>query len=194
MPDTTHPEGVPLNVWICPTGTGSALRRHVAARLVDTYSSKGSVVADLAPGRGEVFAAIVAAGRSAMALRGARGRGRCRVSPLDELSETADLAIAIPPATSLGSTSAPDFSPPAGVMAGRAARVLSSGGYLAMAVTSARRRSDPVAASVAAVTAHDFVYFQHVVALVAIGAGTRRFENDRRGVGHVDVVVFRRVA
>ena len=98
MPETTntHPEGVPLNIWLVPAGPGggSAIRYDLAARAVDAYSPEGGLVADLVPGDDEALVAAVVAGRGVASLS-----DDAEVPAL--AYDAADLALGLPAAEGL---------------------------------------------------------------------------------------------
>lgn len=172
MPHPTHPEGVPLDVWLFSRDeppTGAVIRRHLAARLVVTYSRAGGVVVDLAPEGGEVLAVATEAGRRVVVAPATGSRGRRPVSP-DGVTGTADLAIVLPPASHLAPLR--PHSLPAeevGVLCRRAAPCLRSGGVVvvgSLGGTAAGDR-DPLAEAVNAAASAGLAYFQHVVAVMA---------------------------
>jgi hypothetical protein len=201
MPNTTHSDRVPLNIWLpeearTPT-SGSAVRRHIADRLIETYSPPGGVVVDLCPGRGEVLAAASNAGRGAVVLQLPPGCARRPEPPtLDAVAGTADLAVALPFASDLWPPRAHPLSAvAAGVLSRRAAPLLRPGGVLVLATlgrTAATRR-DPASGTVAAGGQAGLACYQHVVALLVhelaahCGAPESRC---RRRLAHADLLVF----
>lgn len=197
MPHPTEPEGVPLNVWLLSTQhCGRAVRRHLAADAVDTYTAVGGVVIDLLPGRGEAVAAARAAGRNAMTMPAASGcDGRRRLAALSRAEGSADLVLALPAAMALVTTHTRPFPSLAGrVLAGQAARLLRPGGHLVVGVMGTRASgADPITDAVAAITAEGFIYFQHVVVLLRSDLNDNRAGvAEGRAVFHVDLLVFER--
>ena len=177
MPHPTHPEGVPLDVWLFnqdEAPSGAVIRRHLAARLVVTYSPAGGVVVDLAPEGGEVLAVATEAGRRVVVVPTTGSRGR-RPSSLDAVTGTADLAIVLPPASCLAPLR--PHSLPAeevGVLCRRVVPRLRSGGVVvvgSLGGTAAGDR-DPLAEAVNAAASAGLAYFQHVVAIMAIDLHT----------------------
>lgn len=174
MPKTTntHPEGVPLNIWLLPAGPGggSAMRYDLAARAVDAYSPKGGLVADLVPGDGEALVAAVVAGRGVASL-GDDGEVPAAAD------ETADLALAFAAAEGLHHR-----VPSAcfGRVAARAAAVLRPGGFLVASVGHGDAGGDPVTDAVEAAASEGLAFFQHVVAVLC----------DTNPTGHLSVLVF----
>jgi hypothetical protein len=172
MPKTTntHPEGVPLNIWLIPRSPGSesATRYDLAARAVDAYSPAGGHVADLVPGDGEALVAAVVAGRGVASLS---DDGTVPAAAY----ETADLALGLPAA---------DEPRPAGArfgrLAARAAAVLRPGGFLVAAVGAKDGSGDPMTEAVDAAAKEGLAFFQHVVAVVC----------DPEPISHVNVLVF----
>jgi hypothetical protein len=192
MPETTntHPEGVPLNIWLVAAhrGDGSSIRHRLAAEAVEAYSPPGGLVVDLYPGRGEGLAAAAAAGRGSVVLpRACASAGRCRAAATAELAGTADLVLALPGTDRLRPLRPHPLSPQAArVLAAQAAGLLHPGGFLVVgSVPVPGTGRDPVSEAVEAATAEGFSYFQHVVALLCD-------EADDRPSGHVDVLVFAR--
>lgn len=193
---TTDPKAVPLNVWVPePAPTGTALRRHLAARLVETYSAPASVVIDLCPERGEVLAAAASAARGVVALRQPPGcAGRPRPPALEALAGAAALAVALPPASHLVPPRPhPVSATAAKVLCRRAAPLLAVGGYLVIGTLGrgAGSRPDPISAAVGAAAEAGLDYHQHLVVLLdserdpapsATGSGRR--------LAHADLLVF----
>ncbi|PLS74890.1 MAG: hypothetical protein CYG61_10250 [Actinobacteria bacterium] len=177
MPHPTHPEGVPLDVWLFnqdEAPSGAVIRRHLAARLVVTYSPAGGVVVDLAPEGTEVVAAATEAGRCVVVAPITGSRGRRPVSP-DAVTGTADLAIVLPPASCLAPLQ--PHSLPAdevGVLCRRAVPRLRSGGVLVVGSLggTADGDRDPLAEAVNAAASAGLAYFQHVVAVMAFDLHT----------------------
>ena len=216
MPTVTESEGVPLDVWLFdkPTPTTAlALRRQVAARLIDSYSPPGGVVVDLAPGAGEALAAATAAGRSAVAISSPPELGcRRRPAALDELRGMADLVLVLPPATRLAPLQPHAVSGAAmSALCRRAAPLLGAGGVLVLGALPGPHNGnvDPLAAAVDAGASVGLSYLQHVVVVIAsadaageeppsgpvpsVGRVELAGADDRRRVDHVDLVVLRRV-
>lgn len=196
MTDSTQPDRVPLNLWLCPGDDGSASRHHLAVRAVETFSPRDGIVVDLVGRRGEVLAAAATTGRHALVLPAASPcQGRPRVSVLTHLRGTADLALALPAAISLRPPTRPTMSSrAAAVIAAQAATVLRPGGYLVVVTAPAGPGSDPVSTAVAAVSACGFAYFQHVVAVVEPATPHDIAAGDGRVVAHLDVLAFCRRA
>src|SRR5439155_20974167 len=132
----------------CPPG-GSALRRTLAARLVETYSSPGAVIADLVTGRGETIAAAAAAGRKAVALHSRRGDGPRRPK-VKAVADAIDLAIALPPACCLWPPRAhPLSAATARILTRRTAPLLRPGAFLVLSSLGREHGSeDPVTGTV----------------------------------------------
>jgi hypothetical protein len=173
MPKTTntHPEGVPLNIWLIPRGPGgeSAMRYDLAARAVDAYSPAGGLVADLVPGDGEALVAAVVAGRGVASLP---GDGAVPAGAY----ETADVALGLPAADGPRPAASTSF----GRLAARAAAVLRPGGFLVAAVGAKDASGDPVTEAVGAAAEEGLAFFQHVVAVVC----------DPDPTNHINVLVF----
>lgn len=173
MPKTTntHPEGVPLNIWLIPGSPGgeSATRYDLAARAVDAYSPAGGLVADLVPGDGEALVAAVVAGRGVASLPddGAVPAGA---------DEAADLALGMPAAEGPRPAASNCF----GQLAARATAVLRPGGFLVAAVSTKDGSGDPVTEAVDAAAEEGLAFFQHVIAVVC----------DPEPVSHINVLVF----
>ena len=198
MPTTTHREGVPLNIWLPDPAnnpsSGSAVRRQVADRLVETYSPPDGVVLDLFPGRGEVLAAAATAGRGAVCLRVPPScAGRAKTPALDAVESVADLAVAIPPATHLQPPRAhPMSTVAAGVLSRLAAPILRPGGFLVLGTlgrTPGGRR-DPASGAVSAVAAAGLAYYQHLVVLLSTELDSEGTSSGMRQLAHVDLLVF----
>ena len=177
MPHPTHPEGVPLDVWLFKQDegpTGTVIRRQLAARLVVTFSPAGGVVVDLAPEGGEVLAVATEAGRRVVVAPTTGSPGRRPVSPA-AVTGTADLAIVLPPASCLAPLR-PDSLPAqeVGVLCRRVAPWLRSGGVLVVGSLggAAAGDRDPLADAVNAAASAGLAYFQHVVAVMAIDLHT----------------------
>lgn len=172
MPHPTHPEGVPLDVWLFnqdEAPSGAVIRRHLAARLVVTYSPADGVVVDIAPEGAEVLAAATEAGRRAV-VAPTTGSRRRRPSSLDAVTGTADLAIVLPPASCLAPLR--PHSLPAqevGVLCRRVAPCLRSGGVWVVGSLggAATGDHDQLADAVNAAASAGLAYFQHVVAVMA---------------------------
>ena len=201
MSTTTRSDAVPLNIWLpdeaeTPT-SGSDVRRHIADRVIETYSPPGGVIVDLAPGRGEVLAAAAKAGRAAVVLHLPPGCARRpEPPPLDAVKGTADLAIVVPPASHLRPPRAhPLSATAAGVASRQAAPLLRTGGFLVLGSLgcTAAARLDPVSNAVSAAGQAGLAYYQHVVALLvheldaSPGATGSR---GRRRLAHADLLVF----
>lgn len=175
MSNPAHPEGVPLNIWlfnnesapVSPTG----LRRHLAARLIDAYSPPGGVVVDLAPGRGEVLAAAVEAGRSAVvSTTAALCKGRWKPAALDSATDSADVVVALPPAKHLAPLRPHSVSSFAlEILLRRAAPLLRPGGFMVVGFVggAAVAHRDRLAVAVNAAASEGLSYFQHIVAVLA---------------------------
>ena len=200
MPITAQPEAVPLNIWVAEQApTASGVRRGLAARIIEAYSSPGGVVLDFSPGRGEVLAAAASTGRGAVALRHPPGcAGRPRVPELDALHDSAELAVALPPASHLSPPrSHPLSAAAAAIVCRRAAPLLRPGGYLVVGTLgrAAGGRRDPVTGAVAAATGAGLRYYQHLVALLdadLVSGGVPA--GGRRRLAHADLLVFTRSA
>jgi hypothetical protein len=173
MPKTTntHPEGVPLNIWLIPRSPGgeSVTRYDLAARAVDAYSPAGGLVADLVPGDGEALVAAVVAGRGVASLP---DDGTLPAAAY----ETADLALGLPAAGGPRPAASTSF----GRLAARAAFALRPGGFLVVAVGTKDGSGDPVTEAVDAAAVDGLAFFQHVVAVVC----------DREPISHINVLVF----
>lgn len=201
MPKPIHPEGVPLDVWLCSQDaapTGHALRAHLARRLIDAYSPPEGFVADLAPGRGEGTAAAIGAGRRCVPRVLALGRaGRGSAAPRAVIAVVADLVLALPPASHLAPLRPhTPCRPPAEATARRAAALLRPGGFLVLGTLGGSQAGDPVTAAVEAASEAGLAYFQHVVAVIPSdldGTDDDAAGAERR-LAHVDLVVFKRPA
>lgn len=198
MPTTADPRSVPLNIWVAdPAATATGVRRQLASRLVETYSSPRGVIVDLSPGRGEVLAAASSAGRGAVALRQPPGcAGRPRTPALDAMQETAELAIALPPASHLRPPRPHPLSgAAAAILARRAEPLLRPGGYLVVGTLgrASGARRDPVSCAVAAATQAGLSYYQHLVILLEHELDRETPPKNRRGrQAHADLLVFTR--
>lgn len=192
MPDT-HPEGVPLNIWPCPPGSGSRIRQETAAKAIAAYAPTGGTVVDLHPGDGECLAAAASSGRNAVVLPMASlTEGRWRCAAVRGLAGVADVVLALPPAARLVPPRACGSSSlAAAALAEQAAMLLRPGGFFVLGVVPREGRDD-VAEAVAAVTAGCFSYFQHIVALLA--SPEHCGEDEARRVAHADLLVFERRA
>lgn len=203
MPTTADPRSVPLNIWPAdPAANATGVRRQLAALLVETYSPPAGAVLDLCPGRGEVLAAATSAGRGAVALRQPPGcAGRPRTPALDAIAGTADLVVALPPASHLRPARPHPISPTAAkIMARRAAPLLRPGGYLVLGTLGHTREEarDPVTCAVAGATGAGLAYYQHLVVLLDVDLdrepATAALEDRRGRLAHADLVVFTRTA
>lgn len=177
MPNTTQPEGVPLDVWLFTheaPATNADLRRRMAARLIDSYSSPGGVVVDLDPGRGEVLAAATEAGRSAAVMLGhSLCEGRAGPAVLEALQASAELVVVLPPACRLAPPRPHSLSATAvAVLCRRSAALLRPGGFLVLGVVASRcsRNRDPLGEAVHVGAPVGLSYFQQLVAVVASGS------------------------
>lgn len=155
MPNPTHPDGVPLDVWLFThhgLPTGAAPRRRMAARLIDTYSSPGGVVVNLDPGRGEVLAATTDAGQNVVVWAStSMCDGRRRPAMLDALAGGAQLVLVPPPACRLAPPRPHALSPlPVERLCRRSAPLLRPGGFPVLGVVGGRcaRTRDPLGEAV----------------------------------------------
>lgn len=202
MPTTADPrsindKSVPLNIWPAdPAANATGVRRRLAARLIETYSPPAGTVIDLRPGRGEVLAAATSAGRGAVAVRQPPGcAGRPHTPALDAIAATADLVVALPPASHLRPARPHPLSLNAArITAGRAAPLLRPGGYLVVGTLGRPGGGrDPVTCAVAATTEAGLAYYQHLIVLLNIDL--ERPQSDRRPrLAHADLLVFTRTA
>lgn len=173
MSSPAHPEGVPLNIWLLDKDTAmspAAIRRDLAARLIETYCPPAGVVVDLAPGRGEVLAAAVEAGRSAVVSSpAALCKGRRKPAALDAASDSADVVAVLPAAKHLAPLRPHSLSGAAlEIILRRAAALLRPGGFMVLGfVGAAMADRDRLAVTVNAAASEGLSYFQHVVAVLA---------------------------
>ncbi len=202
MPNATHSEGVPLDVWLSGSDeapTGVAVRRWLAERLIDAYSAPGGIVVDLFPGTGEAVAAASASGRSVVLdAPPSPCSGRRSRPALQGIIGTADLVLSLPPASHLGPLRPHGPSRPrVKLLARHATGLLRPGGFLVLGILGGGRGADPVAATVEAATATGLAYFQHLVALIQDRQGADDAEgviDGSRHLAHADVLVFTRRA
>lgn len=198
MPTTADPRSVPLNIWMADlAATAAGIRRQLACRLVETYSPPGGVVVDLSPGRREVLAAAASAGRGAVALRQPPGcAGRPRTPALDAMQASADLAVALPPASHLRPPRPHPLSgAAAAILARRSAPLLRPGGYLVVGTLgpASGARRDPISCAVAAATQTGLSYYQHLVVLLDDELDQEPPSKNRsRRLAHADLLVFTR--
>lgn len=200
-PKSIDDRSVPLNIWLAdPATNATGVRRQLAARVVETYSPPAGTVIDLCPAQGEVLAAATSAGRGAVALRQPPGgAGHPRTKVLNAIAETADLVIALPPASHLRPARPHPISPAAAkITARRAAPLLRPGGYLVLGTLGRPGGGgrDPVTCAVAAATEAGLAYYQHLVVLLDIdldGQPCSAPEEARcRELAHADLLVFSR--
>src|SRR5437899_304145 len=64
MPNTTHPDGVPLNLWLVPDAEAAGVHRQLARRAIEIFSPVGGVVADLSADPNFVLSEAMALGRT----------------------------------------------------------------------------------------------------------------------------------
>jgi hypothetical protein len=201
MPTTADPQAVPLNVWLADhdAPTAAALRHRLIRRLVETYSPTGGAVVELVSGDGGVRAAAGAAGRRVICPRRAPTCAGGRHSPSRNApAVSADLAMALPPASHLRPPRPhPLSSSAAAVLCRRAATLLRPGGFLVLGTLGRNPRSgrDPISGAVVGASDAGLGYYQHLVVLLDAGLDPAGTEAGRpRRQGHADLVVFARTA